>query len=65
MILAMLALVALIVFFVIYPLQAGNEAAVPALAKIIGLVQRMLTLSIWLWLFVTALRLRSIQLQTV
>jgi hypothetical membrane protein len=64
-ILAMLALVAFVAFFAIYPLQAGDAASVPELAKIIGLVQRMLTLSVWLWLFVTALRLRALQLQTI
>jgi hypothetical membrane protein len=64
-ILAMIALVAFIAFFSIYPLQMGNDAVVPDLAKIIGLVQRMLILSIWLWLLVTALRLRSLPLQAI
>jgi len=59
-ILALLALVAFLVFFTIYPLQMGTEPLVPMLANVIEIWQRVLFLCIWLWLLVTALRLQDL-----
>lgn len=59
MTLALLAAVALLAFLVIYPLQTGENPAVPVFADIVEISQRVLMLCIWLWLLVTALRLRT------
>lgn len=58
--LALLATAALLAFLVIYPLQIGENPPVPVFADIVEISQRVLMLCIWLWLLVTALRLRTI-----
>lgn len=58
--LALFAAATLLAFLVIYPLQTGDKPAVPVFADIVQISQRMLMLCIWLWLIVTALRLRTL-----
>lgn len=58
--LAIFAVVAFLIFFTSYPLQAGSEPTVHLLRITIGLTQRISIFAIWLWLLVTALRLQRL-----
>lgn len=60
MTLALVATAALLAFLVIYPLQSGENPAVPVFADIVTISQRVLVLCIWLWILVTAVRLRKV-----
>jgi uncharacterized membrane protein (DUF106 family) len=51
---------AFILFFTVYPLQAGSEPSVQQLRPVIGIFQRTLIFFIWLWLTATAIRLRRL-----
>jgi hypothetical protein len=49
-----------VLFFTVYTLQTGSEPAVAQLRPVIGIFQRALIFLIWLWLTVTAARLRRL-----
>jgi hypothetical membrane protein len=59
-VLAVASLLAFILFFTVYPLQAGSEPPVQQLRPVIGIFQRTLIFFIWLWLTATAIRLRRL-----
>lgn len=58
--LAIATLIAVLLFFVAYPLQTGNDPSVPQLRSTIGIIQRVTIFMIWLWLVVTSARMRRI-----
>ena len=59
-VLAVAIVVAFLLFFIVYPLQAGSEPSVAQLRPVIGIYQRALIFFVWLWLIVTAVRLRHL-----
>lgn len=59
-VLAVAIVVAFLLFFTVYPLQAGTEPSVPGLRPVIGIYQRALIFFVWLWLTVTSVRLRHL-----
>jgi len=58
--LAVATAMAFLLYITIYLLQAGDVPAVPRLRPTIGAFQRLLIFFDWLWLLVTALRMREL-----